>query len=92
LAYELSTGSQLTVQQQQLSIWGEGCDDDVSDVTDKLGVLIYEIGELEDQFVDRYDQYRVTMKSIRNIEASVQPSRDSRSISGAYRLPVLNSI
>jgi hypothetical protein len=41
-----------------------------------LGVLIYEIGELEDQFVDRYDQYRVTIKSIRNIEASVQPSRD----------------
>lgn len=63
---------------QQLSIWGENCDDDVSDVTDKLGVLIYEIGELEDQFVDRYDQYRITMKSIRNIEASVQPSRDRK--------------
>jgi hypothetical protein len=40
--------------------------------------LIYEIGELEDQFVDRYDQYRVTIKSIRNIEASVQPSRDRK--------------
>lgn len=63
---------------QQVSIWGEGCDDDVSDVTDKLGVLIYEMGELEDQFVDRYDQYRVTIKSIRNIEASVQPSRDRK--------------
>jgi len=63
---------------QQLSIWGESCDDDVSDVTDKLGVLLYEIGELEDQFVDRYDQYRVTMKSIRNIEVSVQPSRDRK--------------
>merc|ERR1712225_117722 len=63
---------------QRLSIWGEACDDDVSDVTDKLGVLIYEIGELEDQFVDRYDQYRVTIKSIRNIEASVQPSRDRK--------------
>ena len=50
----------------------------MSDVTDKLGVLIYEIGELEDQYVDRYDQYRVTIKSIRNIEASVQPSRDRR--------------
>lgn len=45
-------------------------------MTDKLGVLLYEIGELEDLFVDRYDQYRVTIKSIRNIEASVQPSRD----------------
>lgn len=50
----------------------------MSDVTDKLGVLIYEIGELEDQYVDRYDQYRVTIKSIRNIEASVQPSRDRK--------------
>lgn len=47
-------------------------------MTDKLGVLIYEVGELEDQMVDRYDQYRVTIKSIRNIEASVQPSRDRK--------------
>ncbi|SPO02333.1 probable meiotic expression up-regulated protein 14 [Cephalotrichum gorgonifer] len=62
----------------QLSNWGESCDEDVSDVTDKLGVLLYEIGELEDQFVDRYDQYRVTMKGIRNIEASVQPCRDRK--------------
>ncbi|KAI9755444.1 MAG: Eisosome core component [Lichina confinis] len=67
-----------SMELQQLSTWGEGCDDDVSDVTDKLGVLIYEIGELEDQYVDRYDQYRVTIKSIRNIEASVQPSRDRK--------------
>lgn len=64
--------------QQQLSLWGEAGDEDVSDVTDKLGVLLYEIGDLEDQYVDRYDQYRVTMKSIRNIEASVQPSRDRK--------------
>ncbi|PFH60549.1 hypothetical protein XA68_10792 [Ophiocordyceps unilateralis] len=63
---------------QQLSIWGEGGDDDVSDVTDKLGVLLYEIGELEDHYVDKYDQYRLTIKSIRNIEASVQPSRDRK--------------
>lgn len=63
--------------QRQLSIWGEECDEDVSDVSDKLGVLVYEVGELEDQFIDKYDQYRVTVKSIRNIEASVQPSRDS---------------
>ncbi|KAL8297143.1 hypothetical protein RB601_003394 [Gaeumannomyces tritici] len=63
---------------QQLSLWGEHGDEDVSDVTDKLGVLLYEIGELEDQYVDRYDQYRLTMKSIRNIEASVQPSRDRK--------------
>ena len=72
--------------QQQLSIWGEACDDDVSDVTDKLGVLIYEVGELEDQLVDRYDQYRVTIKSIRNIEASVQPSRDRKNLRSTLKL------
>lgn len=79
----------LTLPQQQLSYWGESCDDDVSDVTDKLGVLIYEMGELEDQYVDRYDQYRVTMKSIRNIEASVQPSRDSMFTRWLYIISVL---
>ncbi|ODV90431.1 hypothetical protein CANCADRAFT_31398 [Tortispora caseinolytica NRRL Y-17796] len=63
---------------KQLSLWGEETDDDVSDITDKLGVLIYEIAELEDQFIDKYDQYRVTIKSVRNIEASVQPSRDRK--------------
>lgn len=50
----------------------------MSDITDKIGVLLYEIGELEDQYIDRYDQHRVTMKSIRNIEASVQPCRDRK--------------
>ncbi|CCH43490.1 Sphingolipid long chain base-responsive protein [Wickerhamomyces ciferrii] len=63
---------------KQLSLWGEDNDDDVSDITDKLGVLIYEIGELEDQFIDKYDQYRITLKGVRNIEASVQPSRDRK--------------
>ncbi|ODQ77297.1 hypothetical protein BABINDRAFT_163567 [Babjeviella inositovora NRRL Y-12698] len=63
---------------KQLSLWGEDNDDDVSDITDKLGVLIYEISELESQFIDRYDQYRITIKSIRDIEASVQPSRDRK--------------
>jgi hypothetical protein len=63
---------------KQLSLWGEENDDDVSDITDKLGVLIYEIGELEDNFIDRYDQYRLTLKSIRDIEGSVQPSRERK--------------
>ncbi|SCU78697.1 LADA_0A06986g1_1 [Lachancea dasiensis] len=63
---------------KQLSLWGLDNDDDVSDVTDKLGVLIYELGELQDQFIDKYDQYRLTIKGVRNIEASVQPSRDRK--------------
>lgn len=63
---------------RQLSLWGLENEDDVSDITDKLGVLIYEISELDDQFIDRYDQYRLTLKSIRDIEGSVQPSRDRK--------------
>ncbi|KAI3406367.1 LSP1 [Candida oxycetoniae] len=63
---------------RQLSAWGESNEDDISDVTDKLGVLIYEIGELEDQYIDKYDQYRITLKSIRDIEGSVQPSRERK--------------
>ncbi|SCU78827.1 LAME_0A05996g1_1 [Lachancea meyersii CBS 8951] len=63
---------------RQLSVWGLENDDDVSDITDKLGVLIYEMSELDDQFIDRYDQYRLTIKSIRDIEGSVQPSRDRK--------------
>ncbi|CCH60048.1 hypothetical protein TBLA_0C02370 [Henningerozyma blattae CBS 6284] len=61
-----------------LSLWGMENDDDVSDITDKLGVLIYELGELDDQFIDRYDQYRLTLKSIRDVESGVQPSRDRK--------------
>jgi len=63
---------------KQLSVWGLENDDDVSDITDKLGVLIYEVSELDDQFIDRYDQYRLTLKSVRDIEGSVQPSRDRK--------------
>lgn len=63
---------------QQLSLWGFENDDDVSDITDKIGVLIYEISELDDQFIDRYDQYRLTLKSIRDIENSIQGSRDRK--------------
>lgn len=76
-ALELAANERRAVA-KQLSVWGEENDDDVSDITDKLGVLIYELGELDDLFIDRYDQYRLTIKSIRNIEASVQPLRDRK--------------
>lgn len=58
-----------------LTSWGEDQEEDVSDITDKLSVLIYEMGMIDDAFIDRYDQYRLAIKSVRNIEASVQPSR-----------------
>lgn len=61
-----------------LTAWGEEREDDVSDITDKLAVIIYEMGMIDDAYIDKYDQYRLAMKAIRNIEASVQSSRDRK--------------
>lgn len=61
-----------------LTMWGEEQENDVSDITDRLSVLIYEMGMIDDAFIDRYDQYRLAMKQIRNIEASIQPSRSKK--------------
>ncbi|KAJ5504438.1 hypothetical protein N7463_007312 [Penicillium fimorum] len=63
----------------QLSEWGESTEDDnVSDISDKLGVLLAEIGEQEDSFAQNLEDYRGILKQIRNMEASVQPSREQR--------------
>ncbi|OQE43659.1 hypothetical protein PENCOP_c003G08353 [Penicillium coprophilum] len=63
----------------QLSEWGEATEDDnVSDISDKLGVLLAEIGEQEDSFAQNLEDYRTILKQIRDMEASVQPSREQR--------------
>lgn len=63
----------------QLSEWGEATGDDaVSDVSDKLGVLMAEIAEQEDLFAQGLEDYRGVLKQIRNTESSVQPSRDHK--------------
>lgn len=63
----------------QLSEWGEQCgDDSVSDISDKLGVLLSEIGNQEIQHAQSLEDYRAILKAIRNTEASVQPSRDHK--------------
>jgi hypothetical protein len=63
----------------QLSEWGESTEDDnVSDISDKLGVLLAEIGEQEDSFAQNLEDYRRILKQVRDMEASVQPSREQR--------------
>ncbi|KAJ5908846.1 hypothetical protein N7495_001528 [Penicillium taxi] len=63
----------------QLSDWGESTGDDaVSDISDKLGVMLAEIGDQEDLFAQNLEDYRSVLKDIRNMEASVQPSREQR--------------
>jgi hypothetical protein len=63
----------------QLSEWGEATTDDaISDVSDKIGVLLSELGEQEDLYAHNLDDSRAILKAIRNTEKSVQPSRDHK--------------
>lgn len=63
----------------QLSEWGESTNDDaISEISDKIGVLLSEIGEQEDLYAHNIDDSRTILKAIRNTEKSVQPSRDSK--------------
>lgn len=74
-AYE-SAGREGSSIASQLSDWGESTEDDaVSDISDKLGVLLAEIAEQEDLFAQNLEDSRGVLKQIRNTESSVQPSR-----------------
>jgi Eisosome component PIL1 len=77
-AYEAAGRERVSIA-SQLSDWGEASGDDgLSDISDKLGVLLSEIGEQEDIFAQGLEEYRGVLKQIRNTESSVQPSRDQR--------------
>lgn len=50
----------------------------MSDVSDKLGVLLAEIAEQEDLFAQNLEDSRGVLKQIRNTEASVAPTRQAK--------------
>ena len=77
-AYE-QAGKESQSIASQLSEWGEDTQDDaVSDISDKLGVLLAEIAEQEDLFAQNLEDSRGVLKQIRNTEASVQPTRNQK--------------
>lgn len=77
-AYETAGREQSGVA-SQLSDWGEETNDDaVSDLSDKLGVLLSEIAEQEDSYAQNLEESRGVLKTIRNTEKSVAPSRDHK--------------
>ncbi|KAK4990978.1 hypothetical protein LTR66_006660 [Elasticomyces elasticus] len=77
-AYETAGREQASIA-SQLSDWGEATNDDaVSEISDKLGVLLAEIAEQEDTFAQNLEDSRGVLKQIRNTESSVQPSRDHK--------------
>jgi len=77
-AHTASGREQISIA-SQLSEWGLATNDDaISDVSDKIGVMLSELGELEIVYAQNLEDFRSVLKSIRNTEASVQPSRDKR--------------
>ena len=77
-AYEVAGRERISIA-SQLSDWGEATNDEaVSDLSDKIGVLMSELGEQEDVFAQNLEDYRTVLKQIRNTESSVQPSRDQK--------------
>ena len=77
-AYE-SAGRETQSIATQLSDWGESTEDDaISDISDKLAVLLSEIAEQEDLFAQNLEDSRGVLKQIRNIESSVHPSRTNK--------------
>ncbi len=77
-AHEAAAREQVSVA-RQLSEWGEATEDEtISEVSDKLGVLMAEIAEQEDLYAQALEDYRGVLKQIRNTESSVQPSRDHK--------------
>lgn len=76
--YEGAAKERLSIA-NQLSDWGEATTDDaISDVSDKIGVLLSELGEQEELYAHNIDDSRAILKAIRNTEKSVQPSRDNK--------------
>lgn len=74
-AYESASRERISIA-GQLSDWGEATGDEaVSDISDKLGVILSELGEQEDGFASGLEEYRGMMKKIRDTEGSVQPSK-----------------
>lgn len=77
-AYE-TAGKERASVASQLSDWGDETGDDaLSDLSDKLGVLLAEIAEQEDLFAQNLEESRNVLKVIRNTERSVQPTRDTK--------------
>ncbi|KAF2134485.1 hypothetical protein P153DRAFT_362252 [Dothidotthia symphoricarpi CBS 119687] len=77
-AYEAAARERVGIA-QQLSEWGEATGDEtISEISDKMGVLLAEIAEQEDLYAKALEEYRGVLKQIRNTESSVQPSRDHK--------------
>lgn len=78
-AHEAAARERISIA-TQLSEWSEQTGDDaVSDIADKVGVILGELGEQEEAYSHGLEDSRGRIKAIRNTEKSVQPSREGKS-------------
>ncbi|CAB37434.1 sporulation specific PIL domain protein Meu14 [Schizosaccharomyces pombe] len=62
-----------------LSDWGAKSSNlSLNDISDKIGVLVSELGETEIEFVKAFNENRIKFKAIRAMEDSIAPSRAHR--------------
>jgi seryl-tRNA synthetase len=77
-AHEAAGKERLSIA-TQLSEWGEQTRDAaIYDISDKVGVVLSELGEQEEAYAHALDDSRAILKAVRNTEKSVQPSRDGK--------------
>lgn len=64
---------------KMISFWGsESIEEDVDDISDKVGVLMWEMSELEKRLAEKYEKSKNLLEIIKDIEASTQPVRDQK--------------
>ncbi|KKA31145.1 hypothetical protein TD95_000571 [Thielaviopsis punctulata] len=77
-AYE-TAARERSIIAKQLSEWGEQTGDDaVSDLSDKIGVILSEMADQEDNYANHLESVRGRLKVIRNTERSVAPARENK--------------
>ncbi|KAL5495166.1 LSP1 [Sanghuangporus weigelae] len=65
-------------QSKELYMWGQGQDEDLKDVTDRLAYLNFVHGALSTTLASQLDSSRSAMKALRNAEKELEPKRNSR--------------
>ncbi|KAF5390283.1 hypothetical protein D9757_002872 [Collybiopsis confluens] len=65
-------------QSKELYTWGQGCDDDLKDVTDRLAYLNFVSGSLTSSLAVKLDGARSPLKILRDAEQAIIPRRNIR--------------
>ncbi|KIK71066.1 hypothetical protein GYMLUDRAFT_33193 [Collybiopsis luxurians FD-317 M1] len=65
-------------QSKELYTWGQSCDEDLKDVTDRLAYLNFVSGSLASSLAVKLDAARSPLKLLRDAESAITPRRNIR--------------